>query len=337
MAQATEQGGTDGLTDQVSAKAQEAASAVQEKTSELREEGTNRLRDQLDRRSSQAGTRHARSPRRSAGRATSWRARATRPRSSSPPRPPTASSGSAATWSGRAGTSIFARRRGVRAAAPVDAGRARDDRGHRRGALREGVVRGPVQGNAARADAGARPDAAAGAADRVPRGRLVRRRAAGRRRRHAPRRCTAGRGSGHGEATGDGQRAARGADRHVAKDLTSDLALLVRQEIDLAKAEMAQKGRAAGPGIAMVGAGGATALCAAGAATAFLVLVFSTRPAGLGGGAISTVVLAAVAFVLVRQGKERAATAGAPIPEQTIETVKEDVEWARTRASSARK
>ena len=47
-------------------------------------------------------------------------------------------------------------------------------------------------------------------------------------------------------------------------------------------------------------------------------------------------VLAVAAYVLVKQGKERVAEAGAPIPEQTIETVKEDVEWAKTRASSAR-
>jgi hypothetical protein len=41
--------------------------------------------------------------------------------------------------------------------------------------------------------------------------------------------------------------------------------------------------------------------------------------------------------VLVRQGKERVADAGRAVPEQTIETVKEDVEWAKNRASSARK
>jgi hypothetical protein len=39
----------------------------------------------------------------------------------------------------------------------------------------------------------------------------------------------------------------------------------------------------------------------------------------------------------VRQGKERVAAVGNPLPEQTIETVKEDVEWAKTRATSARK
>jgi hypothetical protein len=47
-------------------------------------------------------------------------------------------------------------------------------------------------------------------------------------------------------------------------------------------------------------------------------------------------VLAAVALVLAKQGKERVADAGAPVPEQTIEAVKEDVKWAKTRATSAR-
>jgi hypothetical protein len=123
----------------------------------------------------------------------------------------------------------------------------------------------------------------------------------------------------------------------VAKNLTSDVSLLVRQEIELAKAEMAQKGRTAAPGIGMFGGAGIVALCAAGALTAFLVLVFSIFLPEWAAALIVGAVLAAVAVVLVRQGKERVADAGKPIPEQTIETVKEDVEWTKTRASSARK
>jgi hypothetical protein len=123
----------------------------------------------------------------------------------------------------------------------------------------------------------------------------------------------------------------------VAKNLTSDVSLLVRQEIELAKAEMAQKGRTAAPGIGMFGGAGIVALCAAGALTAFLVLVFSIFLPEWAAALIVGAVLAAVAAVLVRQGKERVADAGKPIPEQTIETVKEDVEWTKTRASSARK
>jgi VIT1/CCC1 family predicted Fe2+/Mn2+ transporter len=123
----------------------------------------------------------------------------------------------------------------------------------------------------------------------------------------------------------------------VAKELTSDLSLLMRQEIELAKAEMTQKGRTAAPGLGMFGGAGVVALCAAGALTAFLVLVLSLFLPEWAAALIVGAVLAAVAYVLVRQGKERVAEAGKPVPEQTIETVKEDVEWAKTRASSARK
>jgi uncharacterized membrane protein YqjE len=122
----------------------------------------------------------------------------------------------------------------------------------------------------------------------------------------------------------------------VAKNLTSDVSLLVRQEIELAKAEMAQKARTAAPGIGMFGGAGIVALCAAGALTAFAVLVFSIFLPEWAAALIVGAVLAALAAVLVRQGKERVADAGKPIPEQTIETVKEDVEWTKTRASSAR-
>ena len=123
----------------------------------------------------------------------------------------------------------------------------------------------------------------------------------------------------------------------VAKNLTSDLSLLLRQEIELAKAEMAQKARTAAPGLGLFGGAGVVALCAAGALTAFLVLVFSLFLPDWAAALIVGVAMAAVAFVLIRQGKERIADAGKPVPEQTIETVKEDVEWAKTRASSARK
>ena len=123
----------------------------------------------------------------------------------------------------------------------------------------------------------------------------------------------------------------------IAKDLTSDLSLLVRQEIELAKAEMAEKGRTAAPGLGMFGGAGVIGLCAAGALTACLVLFFSLFLADWAAALIVGVVLAAIAFVLARQGKERVADAGKPVPEQTIETVKEDVEWAKTRASSARR
>jgi hypothetical protein len=123
----------------------------------------------------------------------------------------------------------------------------------------------------------------------------------------------------------------------VAGELTRDLSLLVRQEMELAKAEMKEKGRVAAPGLGMIGGAGVTGLMAAGALTAFLILVLSIFLPEWSSALIVGAVLAAVTYVLVKQGKERVQKAGSPVPEQTIETVKEDVEWAKTRATSARK
>jgi VIT1/CCC1 family predicted Fe2+/Mn2+ transporter len=122
----------------------------------------------------------------------------------------------------------------------------------------------------------------------------------------------------------------------VARDLTRDLSLLVRQEIQLAKAEMGQKGRVAAPGLGMIGGAGVVGLMAAGALTAFVILLLSIFLPEWLSALIVGVVLAGAAYLLAKQGKQRVEEAGTPVPEQTIETVKEDVEWAKTRAKSAR-
>ena len=122
----------------------------------------------------------------------------------------------------------------------------------------------------------------------------------------------------------------------VARDLTRDLSLLVRQEVELAKSEMAQKGRVAAPGVGMIGGAAAGALLAAGAFTAAAILLLAIFLPEWLAALIVGAVLGVAAYALAQRGKERVAKAGAPIPEQTIETVKEDVEWAKTRASSAR-
>jgi putative superfamily III holin-X len=123
----------------------------------------------------------------------------------------------------------------------------------------------------------------------------------------------------------------------VAQDLTRDLSLLVRQEVELAKSEMAQKGRVAAPGLGMIGAAGVAGLMAAGALTAFLIMALSIALDEWLSALIVGAVLAGAAYLLAKRGKERVEEAGSPLPEQTIETMKEDVEWAKTQAKSARK
>ena len=52
---------------------------------------------------------------------------------------------------------------------------------------------------------------------------------------------------------------------------------------------------------------------------------------------IVTAVYAVVAGVLALRGRERIQQATPPVPEQTIETVKEDVQWAKTQMPSGNK
>jgi len=120
----------------------------------------------------------------------------------------------------------------------------------------------------------------------------------------------------------------------LLKQLSEQTATLVRQELDLAKAEMQQKGKRAGVGIGMIGAGGVLALAAVGALTATLILVLSEWMDAWLAALIVTLVYAAGAAVLGLQGKEKVGEATPPVPEQTIDTLKEDAQWAKTQVTS---
>jgi hypothetical protein len=123
----------------------------------------------------------------------------------------------------------------------------------------------------------------------------------------------------------------------VAGQLTRDVSLLVRQEVELAKAEMREKGRIALPGLGMIGVAGVAALSAVGALTAFLVLALATFMDAWLAALVVTVAMSAVAAALAIAGKERVEDMGSPLPEQTIETVKEDAEWVKEQAKSGRR
>lgn len=109
---------------------------------------------------------------------------------------------------------------------------------------------------------------------------------------------------------------------------------LAKQELQLAKAEMAEKGRKAGPGLGLVGAAGAVALLAGGALTAFFILVLDGVMPNWLAALVVAVAYGALATGLYLAGKERVQEAGPLVPEQTVETIKEDVEWAKTQIGS---
>ena len=122
----------------------------------------------------------------------------------------------------------------------------------------------------------------------------------------------------------------------LVRQLAQETSTLVRQEVELAKAEMAEKGRRAGKGAGMLGGAGVAGLLALGALTACLIALLDLAVATWLAALIVTGLWAAVAGVLALRGREQVQEAGPPAPEQTVETVKEDVRWAKTRTRSDR-
>jgi hypothetical protein len=120
----------------------------------------------------------------------------------------------------------------------------------------------------------------------------------------------------------------------LAKQLAEETSTLVRQEVDLAKAELAAKGKQAGRGAGMFGAAGVVGLLALGALTACLIAALDLAMATWLAALIVAVVYGAIAAGVALRGKQEVQEAAPPVPEQTIETVKEDVEWAKTRTPS---
>jgi uncharacterized membrane protein YqjE len=122
----------------------------------------------------------------------------------------------------------------------------------------------------------------------------------------------------------------------LLRQLADETTTLMRQELELAKAEMAEKGKKAGIGAGMWGAAGVVGLLALGAFTAFLILALDGAVPNWVAALIVALVYGAIAGVLYLLGKQRVDAVGKPVPEQAIDNVKEDVEWAKTRAKSGR-
>ncbi|PZG87108.1 hypothetical protein C1I97_32880 [Streptomyces sp. NTH33] len=110
--------------------------------------------------------------------------------------------------------------------------------------------------------------------------------------------------------------------------VTSNLQSLFRQEVELAKAEVRQEATRAGRAAGMYGGAGFAGS---------MVLLFLSVAALLGlaeviaGGwaaLVVTAIWAVVAAVLYQKGRERMRTV-TPKPEHTVETMKENAEWAR--------
>jgi uncharacterized membrane protein YqjE len=123
----------------------------------------------------------------------------------------------------------------------------------------------------------------------------------------------------------------------LVKQLSDQTTTLVRQELELAKAELEVKGKQAGLGAGMFGAASMFGLYALGALTACMTLALATAVTGWLAALIVTAIYAAIAGVLALTGKNKVKQGVPPVPERTVESVKEDVEWTKQRATEGRR
>src|SRR4051794_18400497 len=110
----------------------------------------------------------------------------------------------------------------------------------------------------------------------------------------------------------------------LLRRLSEETTTLVRKEIDLAKAEMTAKGKEAGVGAGMFAAAAVVGLLALGTLTAFLVMLLDGALPNWLSALLVGLIYAAVAAALAMTGRKRVQKATPPVPEQTVDTVKED-------------
>ena len=120
----------------------------------------------------------------------------------------------------------------------------------------------------------------------------------------------------------------------LVKDLSSQTSTLVRQEIQLAQAEVTQKGKVAGKGAGLLAGAAAGGLLALIALTDALISLLDEAMSRWIAALVVMALWAIVALVLGKAGQKALQQATPPAP-QTVETVKEDIQWAKTQTGSA--
>jgi hypothetical protein len=122
----------------------------------------------------------------------------------------------------------------------------------------------------------------------------------------------------------------------LTKQLTEQTSALAQKEIELAKAELALKGKRLGIGAGALGAAGLFGLYALGALTATAILALAIVLDAWLAALLVAAGYGAIAGVLALTGKKKVEEGTPPVPEQAIETTKTGVEYTKQRAKAAR-
>lgn len=118
----------------------------------------------------------------------------------------------------------------------------------------------------------------------------------------------------------------------LLKTVKEEGATLVGQEIKLAKAEMSGKVKDVGIGAGMFGGAGYVANLAAVALMLTMIFALAEVMDPWLAALIVTVVFGAIAAVLALSAKKKIQQAGPPIPEQTVESVKQTIQTVKEEA-----
>jgi len=118
----------------------------------------------------------------------------------------------------------------------------------------------------------------------------------------------------------------------LVANMTGEISDLMRQEVQLAKVEIKEEIGRAGKAGGMLGAGAFTAYFALlFASLALAWLLDQAMPTALAFFLVA-VLYGIAAAVLIARGREQMKHVD-PVPRQTVETLKEDVEWAKAQKS----
>jgi membrane protein len=119
----------------------------------------------------------------------------------------------------------------------------------------------------------------------------------------------------------------------LVRRLGDQLSTLIRDELRLAQAELQEKGKKAGIGVGMFGGAGMLVFYGVGLLIAAVTLALALAVEPWLAALIVGVVLLVVAGVLGLLGKQKVQEAIPPVPEETVQNVKEDIAVVKERGT----
>jgi hypothetical protein len=117
----------------------------------------------------------------------------------------------------------------------------------------------------------------------------------------------------------------------LVKMLSEQVSVLMRDELKLARLEMTSKGRQAAVGTGMFGVSGVVAAYGVGCLLACAIIAISGAVAAWLAALIVGAALLAAAGCVAALGTGRLHRAGSPVPEETVASVRADVDEIRER------